>query len=385
MVKFGDVVKDVKESEKNPLDVGLDRYIGLEHIEPDNLHIKQWGDLNEDEVSFTKRFRKGQVLFGKRRAYQRKVAVAEFDGICSSDILTFEPKNNDLLPELLPFIVQSDSFFEHALDTSSGSLSPRTRWSQLKEFEFSLPPKDEQRRIAKLLVAATKTVNANGTALDKLILLREVKAAHAIKEIPAKTVQLGYLVKNDELDIQTGPFGTVLSASSYVDSGTPIFNPIHMQDGILDTESGPFVSDSDVTRLSRFQMRPGDILLSRKGEMGRIVLIDQRYEGMLVGSDCMRLRFSSEHIDPAYVVRFLRTPQLQSWLHRFASGTTMPGINERTLHLLEIRIPTLEIQEKMNSLFDGFEHVIKKQTQQLAASKNLLKCLRNQFVSLGSD
>lgn len=152
-VRFGDVVKDVKESEKNPLDAGFDRYIGLEHIEPENLHIKQWGDLRQDEVSFTKRFRKGQVLFGKRRAYQRKVAVAEFDGICSSDILTFEPKGDDLLPELLPFIVQSDAFFEHALDTSSGSLSPRTRWSQLKEFEFPLPPKDEQRRIAEILLA----------------------------------------------------------------------------------------------------------------------------------------------------------------------------------------------------------------------------------------
>ena len=57
------------------------------------------------------------MLFGKRRAYQRKVAVAEFDGICSSDILTFEPKGDLLIPELLPFIVQSDGFFEHALGT----------------------------------------------------------------------------------------------------------------------------------------------------------------------------------------------------------------------------------------------------------------------------
>lgn len=149
MVKFGDVVKNVTEVERDPLGAGLERYIGLEHIEPENLHIKEWR-LVEDGTSFTRKHRKGQVLFAKRRAYQRKVAVAEFDGICSTDILTFEPKGNDLIAELLPFIVQSDGFFDHALGTSAGSLSPRTRWSQLKSYEFPLPPKDEQRRIADI-------------------------------------------------------------------------------------------------------------------------------------------------------------------------------------------------------------------------------------------
>ncbi|MAT16923.1 MAG: hypothetical protein CMJ46_16810 [Planctomyces sp.] len=176
-VKFGDVVRDVKESEKNPLENGLDRYVGLEHIEPENLRLSQWGDLTQDEVSFTKRFRKGQVLFAKRRAYQRKVAVADFDGICSSDILTFEPKGDDLLPELLPYIVQSDAFFDHALGTSSGSLSPRTRWSQLKDFEFPLPPKEEQRRIAEVLEAVSLV---RSTSADTLHSLNDV--FHSISE-----------------------------------------------------------------------------------------------------------------------------------------------------------------------------------------------------------
>ena len=154
MVRFGEVVRDVNEAERNPLDAGLERFVGLEHIEPENLHLTQWGLVADGNISFTKRFHKGQVLFGKRRAYQRKVAIAEFDGICSSDILTFEPKGDDLSPALLPFIVQSEGFFEHALGTSSGSLSPRTRWSQLQDYEFPLPPKDEQRRIAEMLWAA---------------------------------------------------------------------------------------------------------------------------------------------------------------------------------------------------------------------------------------
>lgn len=140
LVKFGDVVKNANLTERNPISAEIERVVGLEHIEPENLHIRHWNSP-EDGTSFTRKFIPGQTLFGKRRAYQRKVAYAEFEGLCSGDILTFEPKNRKvLLPELLPFICQSDAFFDHALDTSAGSLSPRTSWTALKNFEFPLPP-----------------------------------------------------------------------------------------------------------------------------------------------------------------------------------------------------------------------------------------------------
>ena len=124
MVKFGEVVKNANLVERDPETHGVERVVGLEHLDPENLHIRRWDPVSEG-TSFTRRFVPGQTLFGKRRAYQRKVAYAEFEGICSGDILTFEPKNRKvLLPELLPFICQSDAFFDHALDTSAGSLSP---------------------------------------------------------------------------------------------------------------------------------------------------------------------------------------------------------------------------------------------------------------------
>ena len=103
-VRFGEVVHLNKDTSKNPEADGLDRYVGLEHLEPGDLRIRSWGDI-ADGTTFTNRFRPGQVLFGKRRAYQRKVAVADFDGICSGDIYVLEPKDPSvLLPELLPFI-----------------------------------------------------------------------------------------------------------------------------------------------------------------------------------------------------------------------------------------------------------------------------------------
>jgi type I restriction enzyme S subunit len=154
-ISFGNVVRNVNETVRDPSATGLDRVIAMEHLEPGELRIQRWGAL-DNGTTFTRRVRPGQTLFGKRRAYQRKVAYAEFDGICSGDILTFEADDAQMLSEFLPFLVQSNEFFDHALGTSAGSLSPRTNWRDLQSFEFDLPPLDEQKRLADLLWAVDR-------------------------------------------------------------------------------------------------------------------------------------------------------------------------------------------------------------------------------------
>ncbi len=150
---FGDVVRLSKARVVDPEAAGIERVVGLEHIEPGDLRVRRWGDV-VDGTTFTTLFKPGQVLFGKRRAYQRKVAVADFEGVCSGDIYVLEPANDRLIPELLPFLCQTDAFFEHAVGTSAGSLSPRTNWTSLANFEFLLPPIREQQRILRLIEPA---------------------------------------------------------------------------------------------------------------------------------------------------------------------------------------------------------------------------------------
>ena len=107
-VAFGDVVRLSKARVADPDAAGIERVVGLEHIEPGDLRIRRWGDV-ADGTTFTTLFKPGQVLFGKRRAYQRKVAVADFEGVCSGDIYVLEPANDRLMPELLPFLCQTPS------------------------------------------------------------------------------------------------------------------------------------------------------------------------------------------------------------------------------------------------------------------------------------
>lgn len=161
-VRFGDVVENLNETERDPAGAGIERFIGMEHLEPGSLHIREWGNV-ADGTTFNRRCRPGQVLFGKRRAYQRKVAVAEFDAVVSGDIYVFAPKDERLIPELLPFLCLSEEFFEFAVETSAGSLSPRTNWSHLTEFEFDLPARAEQRKFAELLWAVDELVKSYET------------------------------------------------------------------------------------------------------------------------------------------------------------------------------------------------------------------------------
>jgi type I restriction enzyme S subunit len=178
-VRFGDVVENCNET-CDPEEAGLERFVAMEHLEPGSLHVRSWGNV-ADGTTFTRRCRPGQVLFGKRRAYQRKVAVAEFEAVVSGDIYVLAPKDQRLLPELLPFLCLSERFFQHAVGTSAGSLSPRTNWSSLASFEFDLPPLDQQRRIAEIFKSAATLHRRRLELSESLSVARDAKRASLFK------------------------------------------------------------------------------------------------------------------------------------------------------------------------------------------------------------
>ena len=167
-VKLGDVAIEHKETCKG----SKDEYpiVGLEHLVPEEVTLTAWSENSEN--TFTKMFRKGNVLFGRRRAYLKKAAVAPFDGICSGDITVIEAIPDRILPELLPFIIQNDDLFDFAVGKSAGSLSPRVKWEHLKNYEFELPDMDKQRELAELLWAMDATKKSYQkliTATDELV------------------------------------------------------------------------------------------------------------------------------------------------------------------------------------------------------------------------
>lgn len=162
-VLLGDVAKERRETCKG----SKDGYpiVGLEHLTPEEITLIAWDEGKEN--TFSKLFREGDILFGRRRAYLKKAAVAPFDGICSGDITVIEANPERILPELLPFIIQNDALFDFAVGKSAGSLSPRVKWENLKNYEFELPDMEKQRELAKILWAIHTTKKTYQKLLKK--------------------------------------------------------------------------------------------------------------------------------------------------------------------------------------------------------------------------
>lgn len=154
-VKLGDVAKEYKATIKDNSGLPI---VGLEHLQSGEISLTSWDE--DVDKSFSKGFVKGTILFGRRRAYLKKAALAPFDGVCSGDIIVIQARPEKIDPELLPFIIQNDTLFDFAMSKSAGGLSPRVKWNDLKEFEFELPERDEQLSLVEILKAAYETKEA---------------------------------------------------------------------------------------------------------------------------------------------------------------------------------------------------------------------------------
>jgi len=379
-VKLGDIAYEVSDRVDNPSKSGLDRFVGLEHFESGEFNIKRWGST-KDVTSAMKLFTSGDVLFARRNAYLKRASMASFNGVCSGDAIVLREKHEIIVEGFLVLILNTEDLWEHAISNAAGSMSKRVKWRDLAEYQFSLPPKDEQRRIVDILWAADEEKNSLILALESLQKLICAVGTEVFSNESNEPMLLGKLVAEGFLKFQTGPFGTVLKASSYVSEGIPIVNPTNMVDGKLITSNGPFVSYEESERLSRYRMQEGDIILGRKGEMGRVVYVTDEYEGYIVGSDCIRLRLNNDILQKKFLYYLLISPQVRSWLSNQAFGTTMPGVNEKTLAKIEVSIPSPSVQSEIVKTFQSLYDSLKIIQMKLEGCKILTKVLINHLLS----
>jgi len=183
--RFDEIAKNISER-VDPNNTDLKVYIGLEHIDSESLHIKRHG--TPDDVNGTKlKFYKGDIIFGRRRAYQRKAGIATWDGFCSAHALVLRANPDVIDPELFPFFLHSDLFMNRAIDISVGSLSPTINWKTLKHQQFILPPLDQQSDFANLFESINNVIDSESVLLMKL----EVSLNSFIRRIFTKEIDAG--------------------------------------------------------------------------------------------------------------------------------------------------------------------------------------------------
>jgi type I restriction enzyme S subunit len=364
-VRFGDVVQNVKETERDPAKAGIERFFGLEHLEQGSLHVRSWGNV-ADGTTFTRRCRPGQVLFGKRRAYQRKVAVAEFEAVVSGDIYVFAPKDERLLLELLPFLCMSERFFQYAVETSAGSLSPRTNWKHLAQFGFDLPPLGKQRRIAEMLWAVDECTIKGRVLYDSLKAFHKAVLDRGCSE-NGEMHQLGNIVDY----VSDGPFGSKLKTEHYSSFGARVIRLQNIGDGQFDDTDKAFISMDYFGELRRYEVRAGDVVVAGLGDethpVGRAALIPESFGPAVNKADCFCLRGSPEKVLNAYIAHFLNSKIGSEQVGIRAQGTTRLRINVGNIKTVIVPLPSLSQQAH---LIDQLDEVQKS----MAKITHLLKC-----------
>ena len=366
-VLLGDVAVEHKETCKG----SKDGYpiVGLEHLIPEEITLTAWDEGSEN--TFSKMFRKGNVLFGRRRAYLKKAAVAPFDGICSGDITVIEAKPDRILPELLPFIIQNDDLFDFAVGKSAGSLSPRVKWEHLKNYEFELPDMEKQKELAELLWAMDNTKKSYQkliVATDELVKSQfmEQFGSYLGDETRCATVEQVCTVFAD---------GDWIESKDQADDGIRLIQTGNVGNGVyLDKgERARYIDEETFVRLNCTEVLPNDILISRLPDpVGRACIIPDGLGKSITAVDCSIVRLKS-HVLPEFFVAYTMTTLYAAQIGSSVTGSTRKRISRKNLGQVVIPTPDIDQQEQFAAFVRQSDK--SKFAVQSCSNLNLSRCL----------
>ena len=373
--RFDEFAQNISERIE-PSQTDLDVYVGLEHIDPDTLHLSRHG--HPSDVEGTKlRFYKGDIIFGRRRAYQRKTALATTDGICSAHAMVLRAKEDVVDPSFFPFLFHSKLFIDMAIPISVGGLSPTINWKDISKQEFLLPPKSEQKRLAELLWAADEMIEKEKKEKQELELFRKSK----LKDIFNST-NLHIRLKNLPFEEINGLWRTdeddfinvcVIRSTEFSDYGAICFDKL---------EPIPVKSSQYKTR----KLFPEDIILERSGggpdqPVGRVCWFE-REDGEYSFSNftsCIRV-LNNDIVMSKYLFYFLEYYWEMGGTDRIQNQTT--GIRNLDYDLYKmIKIPILSLDRQKQAVSDVEQllHTINRLKSKIELSQQLKQELINKI------
>lgn len=370
--RFDQMATNINVRIDNPSESGMEHYVGLEHLDADSLKIRRWG--TPDDVEATKlMFKKGDIIFGRRRAYQRKLGVAEFDGICSAHAMVLRAKPDVVLPKFLPFFMQSDLFMNRAVEISVGSLSPTINWKTMAAQEFALPSMDEQKRIVELIGSIATLEEELRTAENEANRLQ--KAA------------MQDLLDGDLNGWPSKPIGDVFKVTT---GGTPSRSNAAFWNGdipwVKTGEVNYCVVESTEERITAEGLKgsaaklcpPNSVLVALYGQgptRGRVGMLGIE---AAVNQACAAI-YPNADFDPWFVYYYLSGKYLS--LRAMAQGAAQPNLNLAMIKGFVIPTPTLEEQKAAMSSIDAVAKAKAEILQRREQTAEMKRKLREEAIS----
>ena len=326
-------------AKKTPTESDKEHYIGLEHIDSECLEITRWGS-NVAPIGEKLIMKKGDVLFGKRRAYQRKLAIAPFDGIFSAHGMVLRPNEEVVDKKYFPFFMSSDLFMERAVQISVGGLSPTINWKDLREQEFPLPSLAEQKVLADKLWAAYRLKES----YKKLLAATEEMVKSQFIEM------FGCLAERVALSSLCDTFidGDWIEAKDQSGSGIRLIQTGNVGVGTFKDKGdrARYISEETFNRLNCTEVVEGDLLISRLPEpVGRACIIPAGLGKSITAVDCTIIRLNDKVL-PKFFVAFTNTPDYAMQIKKVLSGTTRLRVSRANLGKIQVPLPSIDKQQQ---------------------------------------
>ena len=325
-MKLGDITRESRETFKGDK-TGIP-IVGLEHLIPQELTFSAY-DVDTDNT-FTKMFHKGQILFGRRRAYLKKAAVAEFDGICSGDITVIEAIPGKVDKDLLPFIIQNDALFDYAVSRSAGGLSPRVKWEQLSDYEINLPPIEDQKVLADKLWAAYRLKEG----YKKLLCATDEMVKSQFIEMFGEVEMKPFV----DVCINKGEYGSNSPADDYDGNIRYVRITDITEEGNLNSL---VVSPRKVEE--KYMLLRDDLLFARTGNtVGKTYL--HKSGRMIFAGYLIRYRLNKKLMLPQFAFAYTHTNQYYDWVEKIKKVGAQPNISAAQYDSMPIPVPSMAKQ-----------------------------------------
>jgi type I restriction enzyme S subunit len=360
------------------------KYIDVSSVSNKSFSIEKYETvLGKNAPSRARRLvREGDVLFATIRPTLRRVAIvpAELDEqVCSTGYFVFRPQEK-LNNRFLYYYLQSDGFIKEMEALQAGASYPAVNNTQVQNQTIPIPPIREQKRIVAILDEAFADIDKASALTERnLESARELFESY-LSEIFVRAERSAEKVTLDEASggVLTGPFGSLLHKSDYIDGGVPLINPAHITATGIAPDNKKTVSQETKERLNSYVMSEGDIVIGRRGEMGRCATVTQKEDGFLCGTGSFFIK-SSERIFSPYLVRFLRSNTGKSRLEKLAGGAVMPNLSNSQLSKLKVPLPVFEeqrkIADKIDTLSENVERIFGVYRQKSLKLEELKKSL----------
>jgi type I restriction enzyme S subunit len=368
-------------------------YVGLEHIESGTSRFV--GSLNPLSVkSSTFGFSNAHVLYGRLRPYLNKVLLPDFDGHCSTEIFPLLPSAR-LDRTFLCYWLSSSSIVAAIDATCTGARMPRANMDKVLDFALPLPPLPEQRRIVAILDEAFEGIaTAKANAEKNLHSARDLVGsgyrtiAGTFDQSQWGKAPVADLAAASKGSMRTGPFGSQLLHSEFVDDGIAVLGIDNAVANEFRWDKRRYITEAKFRDLARYRVHPGDVLITIMGTCGRCAVVPDDIPLAINTKHLCCITLDRMKCLPDYLhLYFLHDPLARAYLAAQAKGSIMAGLNMGIISALPVRLPPLDQQanivERFNSLQAECDRLSDVQTRKLAALDELKRSLLHQAFTGG--